>query len=113
MFGYTNVPLLVQFYPVKGLALKAGAQLGFLTSKKAKIDGVKVDIDKIEAMYGEDAGFRSFDLAIPLGISYEYANFVIDARYNLGLIGILKGSENTMRNSVFQFSLGYKIPFSN
>ena len=61
----------------------------------------------------EDAGFRSFDLAIPLGISYEYANFVIDARYNLGLIGILKGSENTMRNSVFQFSLGYKIPFSN
>ena len=62
---------------------------------------------------GEDAGFRSFDLAIPLGISYEYANFVIDARYNLGLIGILKGSENTMRNSVFQFSLGYKIPFSN
>ena len=113
MFGYTNVPLLVQFYPVKGLALKAGAQLGFLTSKKAKIDGVKVDIDKIEARYGEDAGFRSFDLAIPLGISYEYANFVIDARYNLGLIGILKGSENTMRNSVFQFSLGYKIPFSN
>jgi hypothetical protein len=42
MFGYTNVPLLVQYYPVKGLALKAGAQLGFLTSKKAKVDGVKL-----------------------------------------------------------------------
>jgi hypothetical protein len=113
MFGYTNVPLLVQYYPVKGLALKAGAQLGFLTSKKAKVDGVKIDIDRLESFYGADAGFRKFDLAIPLGISYEYANFVIDARYNLGLIGIVKGYDKTMRNSVFQFSLGYKIPFSN
>ena len=113
MLGYTNIPLLVQYYPVKGLALKAGAQLGFLTSKKAKENGVQVDIDKLEAFFEVDAGFRKFDLAIPLGISYEYANFVIDARYNLGLIGIVKGYDKTMRNSVFQFSLGYKIPFSN
>jgi hypothetical protein len=113
MLGYTNVPIMIQYYPVKGLALKAGAQLGFLTSKKAKENGVQVDIDKLEAFFEVDAGFRKFDIAIPLGISYEYANFVIDARYNLGLIGIVKGYDKTMRNSVFQFSLGYKIPFSN
>ncbi len=113
MFGYTNVPLLVQFYPVKGLALKAGVQLGFLTSKKAKVGGVKYDIDLLEAGFGAEAQFRKFDVAIPLGISYEYAHFVLDARYNLGLIGIVKGIDETMRNSVFQFTLGYKIPFSN
>lgn len=113
MFGYTNVPLLAQYYPVKGLAIKAGVQLGFLTSKKATVDGVKYDIDKIEAAYGTSSEFRSFDLAIPVGISYEYQRFVLDARYNLGLIGIVKGVDDTYRNSVFQFTLGYKLSFSN
>ena len=113
MFGYTNVPLLVQFYPVKGLAIKAGVQLGFLASKKATLDGVKYDIDKIEAMYGVSSSFRKFDLAIPMGISYEYQRFVLDARYNLGLIGTVKGVDETYRNSVFQFTIGYKIPFSD
>lgn len=114
--GYINVPLLVQFYPVKGLALKAGAQLGFLASKKAKIGDTKYDFDKLEAMGIIPSEFRKFDLAIPMGISYEYANFVLDARYNLGLIGIFKksaGYDETFRNSVFQFTLGYKISFSD
>ena len=113
MFGYTNVPLLAQYYPVKGLALKAGVQFGFLTSKKATIDGVKYDIDKIEAAFGASAGFRKFDVAIPMGISYEFKHFVLDARYNLGLLSTVKDIDDTYRNSVFQFSLGYKIPFSD
>ena len=113
MFGYTNVPLLAQYYPVEGLAIKAGVQLGFLTSKKATVDGVKWDIDKIEAVYGGSSQFRKFDLAIPLGISYEYQHFVLDVRYNLGLIGTVTDIDDTYRNSVFQFSLGYKIPFSD
>ena len=109
MFGYVNVPLMVQYYPVKGLALKAGAQLGFLMSKKASIDGKRIDFDKIYAITGMPSDFRTFDVAIPMGISYEYANFVIDARYNLGLIGVFK-DESKYRNSVFQFTLGYKLP---
>ena len=113
MFGYTNVPLLAQYYPVKGLAIKAGVQLGFLTSKKATENGVKFDIDKLEAMFNTSAGFRKFDIAIPMGISYEFKHFVLDARYNLGLLGTVKDIDETYRNSVFQFSLGYKIPFSD
>lgn len=114
MFGYTNVPLLVQFYPVKGLAIKAGVQLGFLTSKKFTWDGVRYDIDYLEAKGVISSGmeFNKFDLAIPVGISYEYQNFVLDARYNLGLLNAVKGPDISCRNSVFQFSLGYKIPFS-
>ena len=115
MFGYANVPVLAQFYPVKGLALKAGIQLGFLTSKKFTWEGGRYDIDFLEAKGLIESGiqFRSFDLAIPMGISYEYQRFVLDARYNLGLIGIVKGIDDTCRNSVFQFTLGYKLPFSN
>ena len=111
-FGYVNVPLMVQYYPVKGLALKAGAQLGFLASKKAVYDGKQIDFDKLYDVTGIPSDFRKFDIAIPMGISYEYANFVIDARYNLGLIGVFK-DESKYRNSVFQFTLGYKLPMGN
>ncbi len=107
-FDYTNVPLLVQYYPVKGLAVKTGVQLGFLTRKKFELDGTRYDLDKLEAITGESAEFRNFDLAIPLGISYELNKFVLDARYNLGLIGVQKEAD-TFRNSVFQISLGYKF----
>ena len=107
-FGYINVPLLVQYYPVKGLALKAGAQLGFITSKKAVYDGKKIDFDKLYDLTGMPSDFRHFDIAIPMGISYEYANFVFDARYNLGLIGVFK-NESKYKNSVFQFTIGYKL----
>ena len=36
--GYINVPIMAKFYPVKGLALGAGIQPGFMTS--AKITGL-------------------------------------------------------------------------
>ena len=86
-----------------------------------ELDGVKivsVDIDENDELAekydvtGIPSDFRKFDIAIPMGISYEYANFVIDARYNLGLIGVFK-DESKYRNSVFQFTLGYKLPMGN
>jgi hypothetical protein len=46
---------------------------------------------------------------LPIGISYEFDKFMIDARYNLGLSKINKGS-GSIRNSVFQISVGYKLP---
>lgn len=114
MFGYTNVPLLAQYYPVKGLAIKTGVQLGFVASKKYTLDGVRYDLDDLKAkgVLSSDFNFRKFDLAIPMGISYEYQNIVLDVRYNLGLISVVTGYDFSCRNSVFQFSLGYKIPFT-
>ena len=50
---------------------------------------------------------NTFDLSIPVGLSYEYNNFVLDGRYNFGVTNIAKGV-NT-KNSVFQFTLGYKF----
>ncbi len=114
--GNINVPLLAQYYIVKGLAVKAGLQLGFLVSKKATVQGENYDYDKLEALGLIPSDFRKFDLAIPMGLSYELGGFVLDARYNLGLICIFKESANysdTYRNSVIQLTLGYKIPFSN
>lgn len=92
--SYINVPILANVYMVKGLAVKLGVQPGFM-----------VDKDKAKDV-------NTFDLSIPVGLSYEYSNFVLDARYNWGVTKINKhdysdGKDN--RNSVFQITLGYKF----
>lgn len=95
-----NIPILANFYVYPGLSLKAGLQPGFIVSAKAKEDKVETDIkDDCQAV----------DISLPLGISYEISNFVIGARYNLGLSKLNKG-DGSRRNSVIMFSLGYKIP---
>ena len=100
---YLNIPILFNYYIIPGLAVKAGVQPGFL----------------MRAKYGDHDYkdyLNTFDLSVPMGLSYEISDFVIDARYNLGVTDILK-SENGMHwdakayNSVIMLTLGYKIPF--
>ena len=118
--GYINVPILAQYYVVKGLAIKAGIQPAFAVSKKinnevslngeyAQISGeVEKEMNKqTDKMYPKD-NIKTFDFSIPVGISYEYANVVLDARYNIGLTKTMKDAEKN-KNSVFQITLGYKF----
>ena len=86
--SYVNIPVVANVYVVKNLAVKLGVQPGFCVAK-----------DKAEA--------NTFDLSIPIGLSYEYNNFVLDGRYNFGVTNVAKGF-NT-KNSVFQFTVGYKF----
>ena len=94
---YINIPILANYYITKGLAVKAGIQPAFKVKSEAKADVVSVDMD----------GFKSFDLSIPVGLSYEISDFVIDARYNWGMTKVLEGFDN--KNTVFQFTVGYKF----
>ena len=45
---------------------------------------------------------------MPIGLSYEFDNIVIEGRYNFGLTKVWKDMDN--KNSVFQFTVGYKLP---
>lgn len=100
-FDYINIPILANYYFAKGFAVKAGVQPAFKVSSKAKADGASENLD----------GYKSFDLAIPLGLSYEISNFVIDARYNLSLTKIHDDVEGVEygKNQVIQITLGYKF----
>lgn len=102
---YVNIPILANFYVTRGLALKAGIQPGFNVKHRMKAD---VNGNSAES---DIPNFKSFDFAIPIGISYEISNFVIDARYNLGLTKLWDVEGSSSKNSVIQFTLGYKIPF--
>ena len=96
-----NIPVLANFYVAPGFALKAGLQPGLIVSAKEKAGDYSVDV--------KDA-MQSLEISVPIGASYEFSDFVIDARYNLGLSKLNKGN-GSIRNSVFQITVGYKIPF--
>jgi len=93
---YLNIPLLANYYIIPGLAVKAGLQPGILMSAKTGDLDVK---DKC----------KKLDLSIPLGVSYEFSDFVIDARYNLGLTNINENDNIKQKNSVIMLTVGYKI----
>ena len=97
--NYINVPILANIYVAKGLALKAGVQPGFKVSSSVNVGDVKVD-DKSDAI-------KSVDFSVPVGISYEYMNVCLDARYNIGCTKVFK--EGDGNHSVFQLTLGYKF----
>ena len=98
---YINIPILANVYVTKGLAVKLGVQPAFNVSDKQKLSGGKASVE------AEDVGAESFDFSIPVGLSYEYSNVVFDARYNFGVTNIADGGDS--KNSVFQFTLGYKF----
>lgn len=111
---YVNVPIMANIYVAKGLALKAGIQPGFLTNDKAKVesDGVSAEIDLKKAFRDagmDDADVKDIDFSIPVGISYEYHQFQLDARYNFGVTKAITGDGESTKNSVFQITLGYKF----
>ena len=96
-YDYLNVPLTGNFYVAKGLALKTGVQFGFLMSAKVGDADVKDGCEKL-------------NLSIPIGVSYEYGNVVLDLRYNLGLSKTNKeGNDNKLRSDLLQITLGYKF----
>ena len=104
--GYLNIPIVANYYFAEGWAFKAGIQPGFLLSAKVKRNGLGATPNLDEDIKSD---LNSFDLSIPLGISYEFNNFVIDGRYNLGLTKVNKNGDNNVKNNVVQFTFGYKF----
>ena len=113
---YVHVPILASYYVLPGLAVKAGVQPGFKMRAKAKIDDRTVDLDELykvsSYVLDEDIKVSKFDLSIPVGISYEYKNIVLDARYNWGLVKVLNVGD-AFYNRCFMVSLGYKLELGN
>lgn len=100
---YLNIPVVANIYVAPGFAFKVGLQPGINLS--SKISGSSGGADVTVDLSDLGMEVESFDLALPLGLSYEFSNFVIDGRYNLGLTKFLENS----KNNVIQLTLGYKF----
>jgi len=96
---YVNIPVMANAYLAPGLAVKLGIQPGFKVSESYKLAGVKVDTDLL----------KSTDISVPIGVSYEISNVVIDARYNWGVSNLLDSDNFKLNSNVFQVTLGYRF----
>lgn len=118
---YINIPIMANVYVLKNFAVKVGIQPGFNVNSEisASEDNVSGSVD-----FGDYT--NTVDFSIPVGLSYEYRNFVLDARYNFGVTNVFKQdklkdfieqasegefeyNDEKVRNSVFQITLGYKF----
>lgn len=99
---YLTVPVVANVYLFKGFALKASLQPGFKTSAKIEYKG-----NNGSASVNLKNDVKGFDLAVPVGLSYEFKHFVLDARYTLGLTKVFDDVDT--KNLTFQLTLGYKI----
>lgn len=108
---YGTLPIMANYYVLPGLALKAGIQPAFRVKARIEQNGNKIDLDNaIDAMYdGNDNKLNTFDLSIPVGLSYEYAHITVDGRYNFGVTKLISNADKGIYNKVFIMTLGYKF----
>ena len=113
---YLEIPLMTGYEIMEGLKIKAGIQPGFLLKAKfmqSKITSEKQKDGQAKVIATEETDrdasdmFKKFDFSIPVGISYEFSNVVIDARY---VFGVTENSDLIKaRNGGFTFTVGYGL----
>ena len=103
---WLNIPVLVNFYIepkiLKGLALKAGVQLGYLLGARNKVDGTTTTTT---------SNYKRVNFSIPAGISYTYHGFTADVLYNIGISNLCNVSalDESWRTNSLWITLGYKF----
>lgn len=128
---YLNFPLLANIYipQVKGLAVKIGLQMGVLVNDKINLEThtVAIPIDwgtpeywrLMENSHWPKEAFskaemtdvcKSIDFGIPVGLSYEYKNITLNARYYFGLRRVDKTEDpDKAHNRYLSVTLGYRL----
>lgn len=102
---YIQVPVMVQYFPIKHLFFEAGPQVSWLINAKAK-DANQEHSDVISVKYN----YRKSDFGINAGAGVNInKNFGLYARYNWGLTDNSKDVNTYMRNRDWQ--LGASVRF--
>lgn len=99
--SYIQVPVMVQFFPVKQLYFEAGPQVSFLTSAKVKGGNNDVEVDD---------SYRKTDLGINLGVGIAATSQLgFYGRYNAGLSDISKNNNVTNMNRGGQLGMYVRL----
>ena len=123
---YLTVPIMIGFHPYRGLSLRAGVQIGACVRTYAKgymyvatmanpkeedsNPSIMTGLSGLEYDGDFDSGINKLDIGIPVSMSYEFGNVVLDARYVFGLLNVNKEDMGGhMRNSAFSVTVGYKF----
>jgi hypothetical protein len=88
--SYIQVPVMIQYYPVRQLYFEAGPQIAFLTSAKSKGDNGDVEVD---------GNYNKADFGLNLGVGIAATKQLgFYGRYNAGLTDISKNNNVTNMN---------------
>lgn len=103
--NYLSIPVLAKLYVLENLSVDLGPEFAFALNSKMKAkDG---DTTIKEKLGNENTLVVNFGL----GLSYNFEDIMVSARYNLGLSNVFDkddyGSNN--KNHVFQLSVGYRF----
>jgi hypothetical protein len=97
--NYINVPVMLQYFVLPGLAIEAGPQVGLLLSAKSNDEDIKKDCNTIDFGVAAGASFK-FPI-IPVGVF---------ARYTMGFSDIGKnGGNDAGKNRVIQFGAFFRF----
>ncbi|MDT3357297.1 MAG: PorT family protein [Bacteroidota bacterium] len=126
--SYISVPLFLRFYLCKGIAVGTGVQAGFLLKSGANIERnyYKADGSVTAHYYNNPTSInfgelavedicKKYDWGIPVGLSFEYHYFTLDARYYFGLNKAFEDSSDIGSNKInvynrcLSITLGYKF----
>lgn len=115
---YIAVPLMLHGYVAKGLAINVGIQPAFCVKANYQYAIQDYTVAANGERTYETATYtdgdlknvtRAFDFATPIGLSYEYENVIIDARYVHGWTNMNKIDGFDIKNSTFEFSVAYRF----
>ena len=125
-FGYVDeftkvtldcISLAVQFKQniIDGLSLRAGLEcIGSLSEKwhYHRFDYKETgECDESYDAIDADGYFSDhLNAAIPLGITYDYKNFSVNATYHLPLNSCTKDDDYSLRHHAFDLTIGYRLP---
>lgn len=88
--SYIQVPVMVQYYPVRQLYFEFGPQVSFLTSAKVKGGDTKAEVDD---------NYRTADVGLNVGIGIAATRQIgFYGRYQAGLTDISKNDNRTQLN---------------
>lgn len=114
---YVQVPLMLKAYITRQFVAQVGVQAGFLCGDgKFLAEETELEKDKNGSTIHKDTKSvsstwpaKKMDVSIPIGISYEYMNVILDARYNIGLTKVNKDDLSKSKNKVLTFTVGYRF----
>lgn len=100
--SYLSLPVMVNFHPVKGLAIKSGIQTNYSLGLR-----VRANRDAESSDHPLD-DMKPLVYSVPIGISYTLkSGFVFDVRYTMDITSI--DSEMDIFNSVISITLGLRL----
>jgi hypothetical protein len=106
-FTYFNVPIILKLYTIAGINLQLGPQFGFVTKAERDYFDAQSNSVKTEDIKSK---LKGSDMSVAIGAGWDLPfGLTIDGRYNLGLSDINDSSGESVKNQVWQFSVGYKF----